>query len=124
MKAKEWADKFRAVPATEEDVTAEIRYADVLAEFTKEIADLVAARTKGSTPETKYGAAEGAVREQQNKFRSICTNVPALAGVVYDALVGVAVPDFLKWKAAAEKKPNKRTGEDDVRDYRKQRERT
>ncbi len=117
MKATEWAEKFLAVPASEAPV--EERYAEVLKEFGAETAELVAARTKTSKPETRLGAAEGAVREQKSKFRAICGRVPALTEALFDSLLTVATPDYLAWKAAAEKKKvEKETKEDDVKNYR------
>lgn len=114
MKAKEWAAKLEAGTTQEE----------MLKEFGQETAELVAARTKTSTPESKLPAAEGAVREQQNKFRAICQKVPALNEAKFNELLAEAVPNYAKWQAEAEKKKKEaQPSGEDVRNYRKQKRR-
>jgi uncharacterized protein YecA (UPF0149 family) len=117
MKAVEWAAKFDAVPASEAPVAE--RFADVLKEFGVETAELVATRTKTSQPESKLPAADGAVKEQRNKFRAICGRVPTLTEDMFDAVLAAAVPDFAVWQKAAEKKKVEQKPQDDVKHYRK-----
>lgn len=116
MKAAEWAVKFDAVPVSEAPVKE--RFADVLKEFGIETAELVANRTKTSKPESKLPAADGAIREQKTKFRAICGRVPALAEQMFDLLLKTAVPDYLVWQKAAQKKVEQKP--QDVNNHRQQ----
>jgi len=115
MKAVEWVAKFDAVPANE--APPQERFAEVLKEFGVETAELVTTRTKNSLPETKFAAADGAVKEQKNKFRAICGRVPALTETLFDFLLATALPDFATWEAAAKKKAETTTN--DGKDGRK-----
>jgi hypothetical protein len=122
MKAKEWVAKLQQVP--EAELPVEERFAEFLKEYGEETAKLVADRTKTSKPESRLGAADGAVREQRNKFRSICSSFPTLTDAMFDAILSAACPDYLKWVAAAQKKTEedkKKTEKQDVADYRKNR---
>jgi len=121
MKAKEWVAKLQQV-STEGDVPVEERYAEFLKEYGEETANLLAERTKTSKPESRLPAAEGAVREQRNKFRSICA-VPLLTDALFDGLLATACPDYLKWVEAAKKKAQDKEKKDDVAEYRKDRNR-
>jgi len=115
MKAKEWAEKFKAI--TEGDTPA--RYADLLKEFGTETAELVAARTKTSQPESRFPAADGAIREQKSKFRSLCgCGIPGLTVEMFDQLLVTAVPDYFVWQKEAQKKAEKPKQEDDAKNYR------
>ena len=115
MKAVEWIAKFEAVPVSEAPVGE--RFADVLKEFGVETAELVAARTKNSKPESRLPAADGAIREQKSKFRAICGRVP-ITEALFDLLLITAVPDYIAWQTAAQKKPVEQKPQDDVREYR------
>lgn len=108
MKAVEWVGKFQNVEV-----------AEILAEYGKETADLVAVRTKTSKPETKLSAMEGAIKEQYNKFRSICQKVPALTENMFGDLVNAMIPEYNQLKQQSQKTAS----QDDVKEYRKNRKR-
>jgi hypothetical protein len=117
-KASEWAGKFLDAPVTD-DQSPEVRYAGVLKEYGEETAKLFAERTKNSKPDSKFPAAEGAIREQKNKFRSICSRVPGLTNDIFEKMLDVAVPEYKQLVAAAE--AAKKSQDDDVEEYRKNR---
>jgi hypothetical protein len=121
MKAKDWVAKLQTVP--ESELPVEERFADFFKEYGEETAKLVADRTKTSKPETRLPAAEGAVREQRSKFRSICSSFPALNDALFDGILNSAVPDYQKWVQAAQKKADAAKAQEDVDTYRKGRRR-
>lgn len=116
MKAKEWVEKLKNIPEGEQD-----RLGDVLKQYGEETAKLVLDRTKFSKPETRMLAAEGVIREQRAKFRSICAQFPGLNESLFDGIIEGAVPDYNKWVQEAQKKAESKTPEDDVSTYRQQR---
>jgi hypothetical protein len=116
MKAVDWVKKFEAVPEVPSETPDSERFAEVLKEYGTETAELVAARTKTSKPGMQFPAADGAVREQRNKFRAVCGHIPTLTESMFDFLLATAVPDFAAWQKAAQKKVEK--PRDDVKHYR------
>ena len=111
MKAVEWAAKFQAATTPEE-------VALVLDEYGKETADLIAARTNKSVDKSRLPAMEGAVKEQQNKFRSITDRVPTLTPAMLDAVLETHAKDYLALKAKATKKPEEAKAEGEAKDGR------
>ena len=118
MKAKEWIAKFEAIPISEQSV--EERFAEALNEYGEETAKLVAARTKTSTPSSKFSAAEGAVREQQSKFRAVAAKVGGLNDTVFENMLNKAIPEYSMWRAAASQKKTQEVV-DDVKEYKNKR---
>lgn len=108
-KAKEWVAAYKT---KDEFITA----------YVAEIAKLVSDRTAKSLPETKYFAAEGAIREQKSKYVAICSKIVELNEASYDVMVELAVPELKQWKALTIKEV-KQTKEDDVAAYRKSKRR-
>jgi hypothetical protein len=90
-------------------------HAELLQAYGEETAKLVADRTKTSQPESKLPAAQGAIREQKNKFRSLCGMVPSLNESMFDALVYSAIPDFRNWEQEAKKLKDSPSKQDDYR---------
>jgi hypothetical protein len=119
MKAKEWVAKLQNLPESEQPV--EEKFADFLKEYGEETATLVAERTKFSKPESKFSASEGAVREQRNKFQSICGSVTALKVEMFDAVLDKAFPEWKKMVEAQQKKQQqqKKKEDDDHKDGRR-----
>ncbi len=122
MKASEWANKFLMVPQTDglPEQTEEERYAEVLKLYGEETAKLFSDRTKSSKPESKLPAGEGAIREQRSKFRAVCNRVPGLSESLFDKVVDDSVPEYKIWAAMVVTK-KKKTQQDDVKEYRKNR---
>lgn len=97
MKAVEWAGKFQAATSDEE-------MALVFEEFGTEIAELIGLRTKGSNSLTRLSAAEGAVKEQRQKFVAMKSRVPSLTDEQFEAIVDKMCPEFRQWQGEAKKK--------------------
>lgn len=96
MKAVEWADKFKAA-TTEEEVKV------VLDEYGVETAELAAARSKTSSDIGRFGAMDGAINEQRNKFKAVMSRVPTLTAAQFEALLDVHVKEYFAAKATFEK---------------------
>lgn len=109
MKAVEWLAKLQESGVDQKTV---------LEEFGKETADLVAARTANSNSNTKFFAAQGAIREQKQKFTSFSQKI-GLAANVFDKIIDAAIPDFRKMEEDSKKVVKKE--DDDVANYRKRR---
>lgn len=82
MKAKQWAEKFDAVVNDDE-------LGGLLTEYALETRDLVDARSKTSHSDRKAAAAEGALREQRQKWLAVCNQVKTLAisPVMFDTML-------------------------------------
>jgi hypothetical protein len=109
MKAKDWAAKFQAVPASEQPALE--KYADLLKEFGIETAELMNNRTRASKDASLFPAADAAIREQKQKWSSLCGHVSDLKLEMFDAMLDIYCPsyrkmavDHLKIKADADKK--------------------
>jgi len=116
MKSYEWAQKFSMSPPS--DGTIEERYAEVLKEYGAETLKLLEDRTKFS--KNKFPAAQGAIKEQKNKFRSICGLVPNLTEAMFENVVDQYVPTFryLEQAECKKGKVQKKEENQDVKDYR------
>lgn len=102
MKAREWAPLFQGVEAS--DKPALEKYADLLKDYGEETNKLIAERTKTSKDDSVYPAAAAAVREQQSKWRAICSQVADLSEDMFNAVIELHCADFKKIEAAAAKK--------------------
>lgn len=109
-KAKEWIVKYSSKD-------------EFIGQYAEETAKLVAERTAKSTEETRLGAAEGAIRQQKDKWRAICNSVKELNENTFELMiVDLAIPEYKNWKAKAAVKQTKPKN-DDVAEYRKQKRR-
>ncbi len=107
MKAKDWVTKFQE------------NKEDALKAFGEETSQLIKNRTMYSKPETWLSAADGAVREQQSKFRAISNKVEGLTDALFDLVLDV---EYKTRKLAQEKKQESKVSvSDDVANYRRNR---
>lgn len=102
MKAKEWVATLQRVP--ESELPVEEKFVDFIKDFAEETQQLVTIRTKFSKPESKFSASEGAVKEQRNKFQSICKLFPSLTIDLFDFIVEKAIPGWKQMVEAQQKK--------------------
>lgn len=109
MKAVEWAAKFQAA-ASEEEVLL------VLGEFGIETAELITVRTKGSNNQSRLAAADGAVREQKQKFGAIKSRVPTLTDEQFDMAVDKTCLEYRQWQAEVKKRVEQKKQEEQGND--------
>lgn len=79
-KAFEWAAKFVKVNTVED-------WAAILKEYEEETKSLIDLRTKNSKDQYRAAAIDGAIREQRQKFLSICKSAPYINVEMFDKLV-------------------------------------
>lgn len=115
MKAKEWAKKFNDIFTLTETVTDATysKVKEVIAEYAGETRDLIDARSKNSGEferdkkkvDTRGPAVEGAIREQKQKWQSVCTQVPLLHLDMFDVdVMNANLQDVVAQQAAWKKK--------------------
>jgi hypothetical protein len=111
MKAKQWAKKFNSVNTPEEIET-------LLQEYAAETGELIMLRTKNSGTivldkekkiDTKPTAIEGAIREQRQKWQSVCRQCNNLSMDYFDHVImgqylSDAVTEQNKYKESLNKK--------------------
>jgi hypothetical protein len=92
MKAHEWAAKFSAAETDDQKAL-------VLDEFGKETADLITQRTKKSELNDRLMVAEGAIREQRQKYRAFAARV-GLSEEQFEDVITKSCTEYRSWQQA------------------------